>query len=568
MFDDFRVIVNNSFIKDWKYFPTLFTNDYFKISGELSYRPLVTLSYFIDYTIWHLNPFGFHLTNLFIHTLNVFLVYSLICKITQDLKLAGISSLFFGIYPVLTETVNSVGFREDLLCATFFLLTLFFYVKIYTSKYKNTCYSVALLVYFFALLSKEMAITLPFIIFILDLLFPKSKTVVVSIHSDLLPSKGRKPGNPPIHPSSGGIGLRREGTELSPEIHLKARILRYYTGFLIMSGIYILLRFAFLKNPIEYVPYPGNSLVTNILTMAKVIASYIKLLFFPIVFNADYHVTPETSPINPSFLTSITLLICIAVITLRLYNRQKEITFSILWTFITLIPVMNIIPIGNIMAERYLYIPSLGFCVFLGILIEKMPASYSLVSNTVAKVCLLAIFIFYFTCTTKHNRIWTDERTLWLHTVNNDSCSFNAHNNLGKEYFQQGLIDKAISEYTIALSKASAVQYEFATAYYNIGIAYDVKGMYDASIMAYKNALRIDPKNSDTHNNLGIALFKNRHLDSAIEELNKAILLDPVNPVYHQNLAKIYYEINMPDKAKAEQDIANRLNLNLDTDLR
>lgn len=120
VFDDFRIIVNNPYIKDWKYFPTLFTGNYFKISGELSYRPLVTLSYFIDYTLWHHNPFGFHLANLLLHALNVFLVYSLISEITKDLKLAGISSLFFGVHPILTETVNSVGFREDLLCATFF----------------------------------------------------------------------------------------------------------------------------------------------------------------------------------------------------------------------------------------------------------------------------------------------------------------------------------------------------------------------------------------------------------------------------------------------------------------
>src|SRR3990167_6842711 len=137
VFDDFRVITNNPYIKDWKYFPALFNHDYFKISGELSYRPLVTLSYFIDYAIWHLNPFGFHLTNLIIHTLNTFIVYLLLFKITRRFNLTVLSCLFFSIHPILTETVNSVGFREDLLCATFFLLTVFFYVKSYTSKYKK-----------------------------------------------------------------------------------------------------------------------------------------------------------------------------------------------------------------------------------------------------------------------------------------------------------------------------------------------------------------------------------------------------------------------------------------------
>lgn len=83
--------------------------------------------------------------------------------------------------------------------------------------------------------------------------------------------------------------------------------------------------------------------------------------------------------------------------------------------------------------------------------------------------------------------------------------------------------------------------------------------MYDVSIQEYKNALRIEPKNSDTHNNLAITLFKNRQVDLAIEEFRKAITQDPDNPTYHDNLAKLYYRINMPDEAKIEQDLANRL---------
>jgi len=517
VFDDFRVITNNPYIKDWKYLTALFNSDYFKISGELSYRPIVTLSYFIDYAIWHLNPFGFHLTNLIIHTLNTFIVYLLLFEITRRLSLAVLVCLFFSIHPILTETVNSVGFREDLLCATFFLLTVFFYVKLYTSKYKNIFYALSLLMYVFALLSKEMAISLPLIIFFLDRLFPQTET------------------------------------------HLKKKIIRYYLGFILMSIGYMLLRLVFFKSAIEHVAYPGNSLATNFLTMTKVIASYIKLWFFPIVLNPDYHVTFETTPIKPTFLVSLALLACIAFLAVRLYRKQKEITFSILWIFITLIPVMNIIPIGNIMAERYLYLPSFGFCLFAGILILKIHARVPKEYHPLVNACFAAIFILSLAHTIRHNRVWFDKQTLWYYTVLNTSCSFNAHNNLGKEYYEKGLLDKAIEEYTIALSKASEVRYAYPIAHYNLGIAYDEKGMYDASIQAYRNALRIEPKNSDTHNNLAIALFKDGQVDLAIEEFRSAIIQDPDNPTYHDNLAKLYYRIKMPNEAKIEQDLANRL---------
>jgi len=570
VFDDFRIIVNNPFIKDWKHFPALFNHDYFKISGELSYRPLVTLSYFTDYAIWGLNPFGFHLTNLLIHTLNTVLVFFLIFKITNNLKLATIACLFFSIHPILTETVNSVGFREDLLCATFFLLTLFFYVKLYTSKYKKICCVASLLAYLFSLLSKEMAISLPVIIFVLDLLLLQSKNVISHPHPNPPPSRGREPDNLaiPVHQDDvehfwGGqkslTNVPYAGTENLQPLPVKTRILRYYLGFILMSIGYILLRLVFFKSTIEHVAYPGNSLVTNFLTMTKVIASYIKLWFFPIVLNPDYHVTFETTPIKLPFLISLALLVCIAFLAVRLYRRQKEITFSILWIFITLIPVMNIIAIGNIMAERYLYLPSFGFCLFAGILILKIHARVPKAYHPLVKVCFAVIFILSLAHTIRHSRIWFDKQTLWHYTVFNTSCSFNAHNNMGKQYYEKGLLDKAIEEYTIALSKASEVRYAYPISHYNLGIAYDEKGMFDASIQEYRNALRIEPKNSDTHNNLAITLFKNGQVDLAVEEFRKAITLDPDNPTYHDNLAKLYYKVNMPNEAKIEQDLANRL---------
>ena len=88
VFDDALVIVKNDFVKSWKNFPLLFTRSYLTSAedviylglhnigaGEISYRPLVTSSYFLDYAFWKLNPFGYHLTNLLLHIINVLLVY-------------------------------------------------------------------------------------------------------------------------------------------------------------------------------------------------------------------------------------------------------------------------------------------------------------------------------------------------------------------------------------------------------------------------------------------------------------------------------------------------------------
>ena len=516
-YDDFTVIVNNSFIKDFKYFPALFNQNYFDISKELSYRPLVTLSYFIDNAIWQHTPLGFHLTNLLIHTLNTTLIFFFILKITHNIKLAIISCLLFTSHPILTESVNSAGFREDLLCTTFFITSLLLYGKLHTSKRKNIFYIITLITYCLSLLSKELAISLPLIIFVMDILLPQS------------------------------------------EIKLKTRILKYYSGFVLVSVIYISTRLFFLRSGIENITYPGNSIAINILTMSKVIASYVKLLFFPVTLNPDYHVTLESSLISQTFLLSLASLICITIIIYKLFRKQKNTAFPILWVFITLVPVMNIVPIGNIMAERYLYLPSIGFCIFLGIVILKIQRSLANNYRYISIICLLTLLLFYFSSTIKHNRKWYDDMTLWTYTISNTSCGFTTHNNIGKEYLKKGFIDKAIDEFNIAITKASEVRYAYPIAHYNLGIAYDEKGMYDASIQEYRNALRIDPKNADTHNNLAITLFKNGHVTAAIEELNKAITLNPNDSRYHFNLAKIYNEINMFEKARIEQEIANHI---------
>ena len=129
VYDDEFTIVTNYFVKTWNNFPLLFNSDYFKLSGELSYRPVVTLSYFIDYTLWKLNPFGFHLTNTLLHTLNSVLLFFLLTRIFNCRTTSFIAALVFSCHPVLSEAVNAISYREDLLATTFFISSFILYIK-------------------------------------------------------------------------------------------------------------------------------------------------------------------------------------------------------------------------------------------------------------------------------------------------------------------------------------------------------------------------------------------------------------------------------------------------------
>ena len=129
VYDDVFTITDNYFIRDWGNFPAFFTDDYFKYSGEVTYRPVVTFSYFIDYFLWHLTPVGFHLTNILLHTVNVVLVYLLVSAISRSRTASFLASILFALHPILTEAVNGISYREDLLTTTFFLGAILLFIK-------------------------------------------------------------------------------------------------------------------------------------------------------------------------------------------------------------------------------------------------------------------------------------------------------------------------------------------------------------------------------------------------------------------------------------------------------
>src|SRR3972149_912909 len=272
VYDDFKIIVENCFIKEWKYFPKIFTKDYFTISGEMSYRPIVTISYFVDYAIWRLNPFGFHLTNVILHTLNAVLFYLFLNAVLQNKKIVLLSTLFFITHLTLVETINAVGYREDILSATFLLVSLIYFIKsdnyLYNKNDKRQFtlyYAISLIAYLCALFSKEMAITFPALL----LLF------VIFSDQKLWP----------------GIVKRFQGI---------------YIGYIAVSLFYIIIRFIVFRNHELKAAYQPGGFLVNALTMIKILASYIKLSFFPFSLNADYVVPLVKTPLEGSFILSIT----------------------------------------------------------------------------------------------------------------------------------------------------------------------------------------------------------------------------------------------------------------------
>ena len=140
--DDFFVVVSNDFVKSFKNLPELFSAKYLTPpseqtmvttydvgSGEATYRPIVTATYFLDYFLWKLNAWGYHFTNLILHLLNVILVYFLVCALNLGRKTSFVTALLFALHPVNVEPVCNISFREDLLVFFFYMSSLLLLIK-------------------------------------------------------------------------------------------------------------------------------------------------------------------------------------------------------------------------------------------------------------------------------------------------------------------------------------------------------------------------------------------------------------------------------------------------------
>lgn len=549
VYDDQSTIVDNYFIRHWHNFPDIFTGKYFALSAELTYRPVVTLSYFIDFSFWKSNPAGYHLTNVLIHSANCVFFFLFCFQLLKKRITAFVSALLFSSYPLLSESVNAIGFREDLFAFLFMISGFFFFLKSRKDKY-FIHYPLSLLCYFFGLFSKEMTITLPVLIILHDLVFPPF------LRKDILLAGRQNNGSvQPINPS---ISLRFS--------YLKSGFYRYYSGYLLISLFYLSIRFYFLHNPLESeIQSPLKNPFSSFLTMIHVLAYYIKLLFLPFPLNVDYVIPVSTSLAKISFWISALLLTATGILAFRTKQRNTSVFFCIVWFFITLSPVMNIIPLGNIMAERYLYVPCAGICMVFGILLTKSASFLSShhEQNTVRKpftfattfpisLTLLPALFFLLSgsayLTLRRNTDWKDGLRLWSKTLTVSPNSARSHINLGNAYEKMDINSATFEEY----KKALKIDPNDADLFNNLGIYYDKMRLYEDAIACYKKSIEIYPQHIQAHNNLGVIYTKERILDEAIREFTKAISINHYYPDAHSNLGIAYYRKGAMDLAERE----------------
>jgi protein O-mannosyl-transferase len=505
--DDRMYVLNNSAIKNihhlqniWNIWPSRFITNF---------------SLAFNYHFNGLNVSGYHLFNLGVHLLSAILVWwlTLLTFSTPAMKeafadgetgnIANIVALFAGLvfvaHPIQTEAVTYIVQRAASMATLFYLASLCLYIKSRLSKDKGPSPDLARFYYFgsvitavLAMFSKEMAITLPLMILLYEYSFLKTK----------------------------------EGLNW-----------KYLLPFLFI--LFIIPLTTIYTDPAALNLLrgdPGISSMHYLLTQFRVMVTYIRLVFLPLNQNLDYDYPVFKSVFDAPVLVSLIFLITVLFCAKRLFSKYKLVSFAIYWFFLTLLPESSFFPIRDVIYEHRLYLPLVGFSIFL------VSSAYYLIGKhniTYMALILIAMIVFYSVLTYQRNKVWRDDLTLWDDTVGKSPHKARPYLNRGMNYYEQGEYTKAMTDFNKAIENNP----KDANAYYDRGLIYDYQGKFIKALSDYNKSIELEPYDNPTvYENRSVLYINLGTYTKSIFDLNKAIELQPNNAGLYIKRAYIYYK--------------------------
>ena len=548
VWDDKFFVLEREEIKDLRNVPSFFTQDV-----EGLYRPVRTVFYALSYALWKDNPIGYHVNSILIHSIVSILVYLIMLKVSGKVKLSFLTGLLFALHPVHTEAVAFITANFDLLGIVFYLLGFLFYLE------KGKYYAVSVLFFLLGIFANEFVVTLPLVLVCYDLVCQKP-SIKDEWHEGLTPlipshlSRWFLSMIRNITPSKTGLwtsstGYKTSGIFLTYK-NMRKDKLKLYAPYFIITALFLFIRFKLIGVFARVEGYQANYF-GKLFTMPQVITKYIQILFAPFNLSVDHSVGIASLWEIILFSVIVVLVVYFAFV---LRKKSKLASFGVFWFFITLLPVMNIVPIQRMMAEVYLYLPSVGFCMFLAWLIRKIKS---------AKVWYILILIVvlgsYSIVSINRNTIWKDELSLWSNAVKTNPSSSKAHSNLALELDKRGFFGEAIEEY----KESIRLNPNRAKTYFNLGVVYGKIGEVDEAVDVYSTSLELNTDNAEAYNNRGILYAKQNLSELAINDFKNALSLDSEFAQAYVNLGNVYNGIKDYDDAIKAYLAAVNINPNI-----
>ena len=586
VFDDITQIEDKSTIGDLE----IFLSPRALLSH--SPRPVVELTYALNYRLGKLHVFGYHLVNVTIHIINGFLAYILSLVIFKRLTnflpitqphnsaiplMSLFTALIFVAHPIQTQAITYTVQRYTSMAATFYLLSVLCYFKgriiqqsagdrgqrpeVGGQREKGShgivgensfsfkplaLYVFCFLCGFLALLSKESSVSLPGAILLVEyILFDRTW-------------RGWK------------------------------RTLLWFLPAFAILGVFFLYVYGFFRGEVQFgrlledvsdmmrAPGTVTSRWNYLCTQFNVVVIYVGLLFLPVGQNLDY-----MYPLKTGFFdgyTPLAFLVLLLIVGIGIWNIKKRpiITFGILWFFITLSVESSIFPIKDVLFEHRLYLPMFGFALVIAYVIFCL-LPFKRIGHVVVSILIVASLG---TATYLRNMIYQDGVTLWSDVVTKSPENFRAHYNLGNALRADGRQKEAIKSYSMSLilrpgyirardnlgvvltevgrvddaiknfSDALKTRPNDPLLHCNLGLALMRKGDFQEAVGHFSEALRIKPTYTKAHSNLGITLAQQGNLTDAILHFKEALKIEPDNVKIHSNLGQAFMlQGNFPEAA-------------------
>lgn len=463
-----------------------------KFSSIFSGPVHFSLSAFFQFFAFHiggLHPFTFRIINILSHLGCVILVYTLL-TLSMKRQIAFIAASLFAVHPILTESVSWISGGLYSMYAFFFLLSFLFYLF---SKSNQKYFRYSILFFVLSILSSEKALALFLIFALYELSFGSLK-------------------------------------------YTWKKILPFFSISLVLLIVYVA-KIGYRTAAVESQTYQSSAggIYNPLIQIPVAIGSYLKLIFWPA--RLTLYQTEMSFSQGQYILFAIITLIFLGSIVWS-YFKNRTVFFWLVFFVITLLPTLTPFKISWIVAERYVYLGTLGIIVCVAMLFDSF-IKLNENSKMVGYFALIIIVASSSIRTIIRNKDWKSEDTLWIATAQVAPSGQQIHNNLGDVYARQGDLGKAVEEF----KKAIEINPNYADAYHNLGNTYQQMGQIDAAVENYQKALSINPNLWQSYQNMAAISFNQGEFQKALENIKKALEIDPQNQQLQDNLKVIEAKI-------------------------
>lgn len=548
VWDDINLIVMDYQIRDFSFIKDVFTRDFFGFQDNARkygyYRPMITISFMIDYQLWKLKPWGYHVTNVLTHFVSTIFVFLIFLRLFDRKPLGPfIGALLFAVHPIHTESVTWISGRTDTICAQFFFIALWAFM-VFADRFaaqrgitvdgavpaehapalKSKPYWIAsCFVFLLSLLSKEMAVLLPVLLVFYLVLY----------HT--------------------GISWRR----LAPFIP-------YVFSYLVVIAGYAIYRYYVIEFSTQAKDPWG--VATTLISFIGTIGYYLMKMAWPAYLTGYIQNELIGSILAPRILASLFVIGALLWTAWTTWKTDRGVAFSILFLLTSFGPLSNFIRIsgpkdmGFMTAERFVYIPSAPFLMLIGLLAARIIGKAAGLAadrdwsgswrRAAAAILVVAMTGVYGWMCLERNKKWHDNEVFFLDALDKATAAPLLYMMLGNIYSMSGKYDAAENMLKTAIEYLSPRDREEPTwIYSDLAGVYAKQKQYDKALEMMKLANRGHMHNSAVEFNMGEIYRMMGDREKAVEYYTRSLKVDRSNVKALEQLGLVLQQMERWDEA-------------------